>query len=142
MTGRLKNKVAVITGAAAGIGRASALSFAKEGAKVFCVDWDGKGAAETAELVKKAGVALTMRQVCLCCCMCAMCCKIFLALAQAVLPPDNPDEQVSCGICFDGERAQRFARQTCLDFGCRFACLANLRYALHTSVRAARVAAG
>ena len=72
--------------------------------------------------------------------MCAMCCKIFLALAQAVLPPDNPDEQVSCGICFDGERAQRFARQTCLDFGCRFACLANLRYALHTSVRAARVA--
>ena len=54
MTGRLKNKVAVITGAAAGIGRASALSFAKEGAKVFCVDWDGKGAAETAELVKKA----------------------------------------------------------------------------------------
>jgi 3-oxoacyl-ACP reductase-like protein len=37
-TGRLANKVAIITGASAGIGRAIALQFAREGAKVVCSD--------------------------------------------------------------------------------------------------------
>ncbi|MFH1255064.1 MAG: SDR family NAD(P)-dependent oxidoreductase, partial [bacterium] len=36
---RLKNKVAIITGAGSGIGRGSALAFAKEGAKVVVADW-------------------------------------------------------------------------------------------------------
>ncbi len=49
MTGRLQDKVAVITGAGSGIGLASARRFASEGAKVVCVDIDelaGKAAAD------------------------------------------------------------------------------------------------
>ena len=38
--GKLDNKVAVITGAAGGIGRAAAKLFAKEGAKLMLVDLD------------------------------------------------------------------------------------------------------
>jgi NAD(P)-dependent dehydrogenase (short-subunit alcohol dehydrogenase family) len=39
---RLEGKVAIITGAGSGIGRASALLFAKEGARVVCADVSGK----------------------------------------------------------------------------------------------------
>jgi NAD(P)-dependent dehydrogenase (short-subunit alcohol dehydrogenase family) len=49
VTGRLQDKVAVITGAGSGIGLASARRFAAEGAKVVCVDIDdlaGKAAAD------------------------------------------------------------------------------------------------
>ena len=38
MTGRLENKVAIITGAAMGLGAADATLFAKEGAKVILTD--------------------------------------------------------------------------------------------------------
>ena len=38
MPGRLEGKVAVITGAASGIGRASAVRFAREGAHVVVAD--------------------------------------------------------------------------------------------------------
>ena len=41
-------KTIVITGAASGIGRATALIFAREGANVVCADINDKGASETA----------------------------------------------------------------------------------------------
>lgn len=53
--GKLDGKVALITGAASGIGRASALVFAKEGAQVAVVDCVPAGGRETVKLIKEAG---------------------------------------------------------------------------------------
>jgi len=50
---RLKNKVAIVTGAGSGIGRSIALAFAREGAKVVVADLNEKGGLETVDLVKK-----------------------------------------------------------------------------------------
>jgi NAD(P)-dependent dehydrogenase (short-subunit alcohol dehydrogenase family) len=52
---RLQNKVALITGASGGIGRETALLFAREGASVVCVDVNDKAGKETVKLVKAAG---------------------------------------------------------------------------------------
>jgi len=52
---RLDGKVAVITGAGGGIGRASALRFTGEGAAVVVADIDGDANAETVALVEAAG---------------------------------------------------------------------------------------
>ncbi|MCP4666521.1 MAG: SDR family NAD(P)-dependent oxidoreductase, partial [Deltaproteobacteria bacterium] len=52
--GRLEGKVAVITGAASGIGRATALLFAREGAKLVLADVADRELKETLRLVKKA----------------------------------------------------------------------------------------
>ena len=52
---RLDDKVAVITGAGRGIGRATAVRFAREGAAVIVNDVDADPAEETATLVKEAG---------------------------------------------------------------------------------------
>jgi meso-butanediol dehydrogenase / (S,S)-butanediol dehydrogenase / diacetyl reductase len=50
VAGRYDGKVAVITGASSGIGRETALRLAGEGAKVFAVDINAAGLAETADL--------------------------------------------------------------------------------------------
>jgi len=56
---RLKDKVAVVTGAGSGIGRASALRFAQEGARVVVVDWKPEGGRETVARIKaQGGVAI------------------------------------------------------------------------------------
>ncbi len=55
MTQRLKDKVALITGAGSGLGRVSAITFAREGAKVIVADVNVKGGEETAEMIRSAG---------------------------------------------------------------------------------------
>lgn len=51
----LKDRVAIITGSAAGIGCAGALEFAKEGARVVVVDINERGGQETERRVREAG---------------------------------------------------------------------------------------
>jgi NAD(P)-dependent dehydrogenase (short-subunit alcohol dehydrogenase family) len=51
----LKNKTAVITGAASGIGRAVALVFAKQGADVHLLDMNAAGLSEVAAEIKNNG---------------------------------------------------------------------------------------
>ncbi|HVV63019.1 MAG TPA: SDR family oxidoreductase [Pseudolabrys sp.] len=58
-----KGKTIVITGAASGIGRATALIFAREGANVVCADINEKGVEETVEKINAIGsqaLALTI----------------------------------------------------------------------------------
>jgi 3-oxoacyl-[acyl-carrier protein] reductase len=52
---KLKNKVALITGAGSGMGQASALLFSQEGAKVCVVDIDDKSGEQTVKLIKQKG---------------------------------------------------------------------------------------
>lgn len=52
---RLAGKVAIITGAGAGIGKATAIKFAQEGAKVAVCDVNDKGTNEVAGEINKAG---------------------------------------------------------------------------------------
>ena len=53
--GRVDGKVALITGTASGIGKATARLFAREGARVVCADVNGPGAETTAAEIKQAG---------------------------------------------------------------------------------------
>lgn len=59
--GRMAGKVALVTGAAGGIGRACALVLAREGARVFAADVDLAGLAETCSLAGSAGRLEAMR---------------------------------------------------------------------------------
>ena len=60
---KLEGKVALVTGGASGIGRASALGLAGEGAAVAVLDRDGPGADETVHLIAAAGGRAVVRTV-------------------------------------------------------------------------------
>lgn len=55
ITNQLQNKVAIVTGAATGIGRATAMLFAQQGARVIAADIDADQGAQTQEMVTSAG---------------------------------------------------------------------------------------
>ena len=53
--GRVQDQVAVVTGAANGLGKSIALRLAEDGARVVLGDIDGPGLAATATAVREAG---------------------------------------------------------------------------------------
>ena len=55
MKGSLESKIALVTGGASGIGRATALAFAREGAKVVIADMQVEGGQKTVSLIEAAG---------------------------------------------------------------------------------------
>lgn len=55
MAGRIEGKVALITGGSSGIGRATALLFGREGAKVAVADYNAEGGERTVKTIKEAG---------------------------------------------------------------------------------------
>jgi len=59
MAGQFEGKVALVTGSAGGIGRATALAFAREGAKVVVSDIAVEGAQETVRLIEACGSEAT-----------------------------------------------------------------------------------
>jgi NAD(P)-dependent dehydrogenase (short-subunit alcohol dehydrogenase family) len=62
MAGRLSGKVALVTGAASGIGAASARVIAQEGARVACADINAEGAEAVAkEIARAGGEAIALR---------------------------------------------------------------------------------
>jgi len=54
-SGRLANKVAIVTGGSSGIGRETSVLFANEGASVVVADVDEKGGSETVSMITKKG---------------------------------------------------------------------------------------
>jgi dihydroanticapsin dehydrogenase len=55
MSDRVKDRIAIVTGAGSGIGQASAIRLAEEGAKVICADINLESATNTAQQIKDAG---------------------------------------------------------------------------------------
>jgi NAD(P)-dependent dehydrogenase (short-subunit alcohol dehydrogenase family) len=63
MPGTLSGKVALITGGASGIGRATALTFAREGAKLVIADMNEDGGQQTVHMITENGGEATFVQV-------------------------------------------------------------------------------
>jgi len=57
MPGRLEGKVALVTGGASGIGRATALTFAREGAKLVIADMNEDGGQQAVHRITEQGTA-------------------------------------------------------------------------------------
>src|SRR5215813_3119248 len=55
MAGRVEGKVALVTGGASGIGRATALTFAREGAKLVIADMNADGGQQTVHMLTEQG---------------------------------------------------------------------------------------
>jgi len=55
MPGRVDGKVALVTGGASGIGRATALTFAREGAKLVVADMNTDGGQQTVHMITENG---------------------------------------------------------------------------------------
>jgi NAD(P)-dependent dehydrogenase (short-subunit alcohol dehydrogenase family) len=55
VSGRIEGRVAFVTGAASGIGRAAAIALAREGAQVMLTDIDAPGGRETAKMIEANG---------------------------------------------------------------------------------------
>src|SRR5215468_1658705 len=63
MAGRVEGKVALVTGGASGIGRATALTFAREGAKLVVADMNEEGGQQTVHMITENGGEATFIQV-------------------------------------------------------------------------------
>jgi NAD(P)-dependent dehydrogenase (short-subunit alcohol dehydrogenase family) len=61
--GLVEGKIALVTGGASGIGRAAALLFAREGARVLACDMDEAGAEATVAAIREAGGEAAFRRV-------------------------------------------------------------------------------
>lgn len=95
---RLKDKVAIITGAGSGIGRAAAELFAREGAQVVVADYDAAGAEATAAGIRQAGGAA-------------------LAVTVDVADPTQVDELVQAAVGAFGAIDVLFNNAAVLIFG-------------------------
>ncbi|MEY4583028.1 MAG: hypothetical protein RL701_7731 [Pseudomonadota bacterium] len=60
---RLQGKRAIVTGAGSGIGRATSLRFAQEGASVVIADWSEEGLEETRKLIAAEGGKVSARRI-------------------------------------------------------------------------------
>ena len=63
MPGTLTGKVALVTGGASGIGRATALTFAREGAKLIIADMNEEGGQQTVHMITENGGEATFVKV-------------------------------------------------------------------------------